>query len=239
MHSDAILEARGLVKRFGGFAAVAGIDLRVETGEIRCIIGPNGAGKSTFFRLVAGDYRAGAGTIHFNGQDISSIRSHKRVAGGIGIKFQVPSIFPRLSVGENLAVALQRWVPSRELTTEIDRVLGTLGLEKQREKLAFQLSHGQQQWLEIGMALSGRPTLILLDEPTAGMSPEETYRTGELVKHLNAQGMTVAAIEHDMAFVRQIAHKVTVLHCGKVFCEGSIEEIENNEDVIRIYLGNA
>jgi len=234
-----ILEVKSLVKRFGGFTAIDGIDLSVEAGEMRCIIGPNGAGKSTFLRLVVGDYAPSMGAIYFNEEDISKVPPHKRIVKGLGIKFQVPGIFAELSVSENLAVSLQRCTLDRDLPVEIDRLLNFLDLEHQRETLALNLSHGQQQWLEIGMALGTRPTLLLLDEPTAGMSPEETFKTGELVQRLNAEGTTIIAIEHDMAFVRQIARKVSVLHYGHVLCEGSIDEIENNEEVVRIYLGSA
>lgn len=233
-----IFEARGLAKRFGGFAAVDGVDLSIQAGEIRCIIGPNGAGKSTFLRLAVGVYTPSAGAVYFDDEDVSNVPSFRRIAKGIGIKFQIPGVFPALDTSENLAVALQRCIPSRELDGEVDRLLDLLGLELQRDTMALNLSHGQQQWLDIGMAMSARPRLLLLDEPTAGMTPEETFKTGELVQRLNAQGTTVVAIEHDMDFVRQIARKVTVLHYGRVFCEGSIAEVENNEDVVRIYLGS-
>jgi ABC-type uncharacterized transport system ATPase subunit len=234
-----LLETRDLTKYFGGLSATNGVDIKVAPGEIRCLIGPNGAGKSTLFKLILGTYEPTAGTILFDGEDITRLRSHSRVQRGLSIKFQVPGIFHALSVEQNLRIALQRTVEYSARNAEIDRLLSMLDLAHQRTTLAGNLSHGQQQWLEIGMAIACRPKLLLLDEPTAGMSPEETFKTGELVKRLNAQGMTVIVIEHDMTFVRQIATRVTVLHFGKIFDEGTLDDIVKNEDVVRIYLGKA
>ena len=234
-----LLETRDLTKFFGGLSATNGVDIKVAPGEIRCLIGPNGAGKSTLFKLILGTYAPTAGTILFDGEDITRLRSHSRVQRGLSIKFQVPGIFHALSVEQNLRIALQRTVAYAARNAEIERLLGLLDLTHQRSALAGNLSHGQQQWLEIGMAIACRPKLLLLDEPTAGMSPEETFKTGELVKRLNAQGMTVIVIEHDMTFVRQIATRVTVLHFGKIFDEGTLDDIVQNEDVVRIYLGKA
>jgi len=234
-----LLETRGLVKRFGGNTVIDGLDLSVAAGEIRCIIGPNGAGKSTLLGLIIGALRPTAGTILLGGLEISRLAPHRRIAGGLGIKFQVPGIFADLTVRDNLAVALQRSVPARALAGETDRLLSYLDLERQQGQRADELSHGQQQWLEIGMALATRPRLLLLDEPTAGMSVEETARTGELVQRLNADGTTIVAIEHDMAFVRQVATRVSVLHYGRLFREGPIDEIERDEEVARVYLGSA
>lgn len=236
---DNIFETSGLKKNFGGFAAVDGVDLAVQAGEIRCIIGPNGAGKSTFLRLAIGFYQPTAGKVYFKGENISATPSFKRIVKGLGIKFQAPGVFPTLSTEENIAVALQQNTAQEQMHDELDRMIRLIGLEAQRDTAAGNLSHGQQQWLDIGMAMCAHPELLFLDEPTAGMSPEETFMTGELIQNLNAQGATIIAIEHDMDFVRQIASKVTVLHYGQVFCEGSIQEIETNEDVIRIYLGGS
>ena len=232
-----ILQTRGLRKHFGGLSAINGVDLAVEEGELRCLIGPNGAGKSTLFKLILGAYQPSAGEILFRGEDISSLRPHLRVQRGMSIKFQVPGIFLELPVEQNLRIALQRAHRGAALGKELDRLLGLIDLAFQRDELAANLSHGQQQWLEIAMAVALKPGMLLLDEPTAGMSPEETFKTGELVKMLNASGMTIIVIEHDMAFVRQIARRVTVLHIGQVFYEGTLDEIIGNEDVVRIYLG--
>ena len=233
----AILQTRGLKKYFGGLYAINGVDLSIEEGELRCLIGPNGAGKSTLFKLILGSYEPSEGTILFKGDDITSLRPHLRVQRGLSIKFQVPGIFLALPVEQNLRIALQRAFRGAALEQELERLLALIDLEHQRSELATNLSHGQQQWLEIAMAVALQPAVLLLDEPTAGMSPEETFKTGELVKKLNASGMTIVVIEHDMAFVRQIAKRVTVLHFGEVFDEGSLDEIVRNEDVVRIYLG--
>jgi branched-chain amino acid transport system ATP-binding protein len=233
----AILETRGLKRYFGGLRAIDGVNLSIAKGELRCIIGPNGAGKSTLFRLITGVHAPSEGTIVFKGEDITALRPHLRIQRGLSIKFQVPGIFLELPIEQNLRVALQRTHRGADLERELERLLTLIDLEHSREELATNLSHGQQQWLEIGMAVALQPVILLLDEPTAGMSPEETYKTGELVKKLNASGMTIAVIEHDMTFVRQIAQRVTVLHFGKVFDEGSLDEIVRNEDIVRIYLG--
>ena len=233
----AILQTRGLKKYFGGLYAINGVDLSIEEGELRCLIGPNGAGKSTLFKLILGSYEPSEGTILFKGDDITSLRPHLRVQRGLSIKFQVPGIFLALPVEQNLRIALQRAFRGAALEQELERLLALIDLQHQRSELATNLSHGQQQWLEIAMAVALQPAVLLLDEPTAGMSPEETFKTGELVKKLNASGMTIVVIEHDMAFVRQIAKRVTVLHFGQVFDEGSLDDIVRNEDVVRIYLG--
>jgi branched-chain amino acid transport system ATP-binding protein len=234
-----ILETRGLKKYFGGLYAINGVDLKIQEGELRCLIGPNGAGKSTLFKLILGSYEASEGSILFKGRDITTLRPHLRVQQGMSIKFQVPGIFLDLPVEQNLRIALQRAHRGAALEAELERLLDLIDLALQRTELAKNLSHGQQQWLEIAMAVALAPALLLLDEPTAGMSPEETFKTGELVKKLNASGMTIVVIEHDMAFVRQIAQRVTVLHFGQVFDEGSLDEVVRNEDVVRIYLGKA
>ncbi|MCE5281029.1 MAG: ABC transporter ATP-binding protein [Deltaproteobacteria bacterium] len=234
-----ILETRGLKKYFGGLHAIDGVDFRVEAGELRCLIGPNGAGKSSLFKLIIGTYEPSQGRIIFKDEDITRLQPYRRVQNGISMKFQVPGVFRELSSEENLRVALHRAYQGDELTERVESLLDLLGLQSHRRHLAGNLSHGQQQWLEIGMALGVNPSILLLDEPTAGMSVEETYKTGELVKRLNADRMTVVIIEHDMTFIRQIASKVTVLHFGKIFVEGTLDEIMRNEDVVRIYLGKA
>jgi len=233
----AILQTRGLKKYFGGLYAINGVDLAIEEGELRCLIGPNGAGKSTLFKLILGSYQPSEGAILFKGDDITTLRPHLRVQRGLSIKFQVPGIFLELPVEQNLRIALQRAHRGTALDEELERLLELIDLSHQRSELAAKLSHGQQQWLEIAMAVALPPAMLLLDEPTAGMSPEETFKTGELVKKLNASGMTIVVIEHDMAFVRQIARRVTVLHFGRVFDEGNLDDIVRNEDVVRIYLG--
>jgi urea transport system ATP-binding protein len=234
-----VLATKGVGKRFGGLAAVSGVDLSIGAGEIHCLIGPNGAGKSTLFKLIVGTYAPSDGTVLFRGEDVTRARPYQRVERGMSIKMQAPSVFRELPVRQNLHIALQHRVPRGRVAAEEERLLGLLDLAPQAAKPAGVLSHGQQQWLEIGMALALDPALLLLDEPTAGMSPEETHRTGELVKRLNAGGMTVLAVEHDMPFVRQIATRVTVMHLGEVFARGSVEEVTSDPRVAEIYLGKS
>lgn len=233
----ALLETRDLNKHFGGLHVTADVNFTVEPGEIHCLIGPNGAGKSTFFRLILGEHQPTGGQIFFAGEDITALKPFERIRRGMSVKFQVPGIFTALSVRQNLEIALQHHVEPAAIDREVDRVLNFLKLEPVANQQAGFLSHGLKQWLEIGMAISLRPKLLLLDEPTAGMSPEETHATGEIVKQLNAEGMSILAVEHDMNFVRQVAKRVTVLHFGRVFAEGTIDQIVADERVAAIYLG--
>ena len=232
-----LLSAQGASKSFGGLAAVSEVSLDVAPGDIHCLIGPNGAGKSTLFRLIVGTYPPTAGRIRFDGADVTAERPYQRVKRGMSIKMQTPSVFKELPVRQNVHIALQHHVARHQLRAEEDRLLALLNLGADAGKLAGQLAHGQQQWLEIGMALALKPKLLLLDEPTAGMSPEETFQTGELILRLNGEGMTMLVVEHDMAFVRQIAKMVTVLHYGRVFARGPIETIIADPNVAEIYLG--
>ena len=232
-----LLETRGLNKHFGGLQVTVDVNLALQPGELHCLIGPNGAGKSTLFRLILGEYPPSSGQILYEGADITALQPHDRIRRGMSVKFQVPGIFKALSVRQNLEIALQHHLEGHSLTGEIARQLDFLNLTADAAQAAGNLSHGQKQWLEIGMAVSLKPRLLLLDEPTAGMSPEETFATGEMVKALNADGMTVLAVEHDMEFVRQVASRVTVLHFGRVFAQGSIASIIADERVAEIYLG--
>jgi ABC-type uncharacterized transport system ATPase subunit len=232
-----LLTTEKLNKHFGGLHVTADVDFTVDQGEVHCLIGPNGAGKSTFFRLLLGEHRPSSGRILFDGSDITGLKSFERIRRGISVKFQVPGIFKALTARHNLEIALQHHTDPGSLDTEIDRLLDFVGLSRDRDTEAGNLSHGQKQWLEIGMAIALKPRLLLLDEPTAGMSPEETRVTGEIVRSLQADGVTVLAIEHDMNFVRQVADRVTVLHFGRVFAQGSIEEVIADERVAAIYLG--
>jgi len=234
-----LLETRKLNKHFGGLHVTNDVDFTLEAGEIHCLIGPNGAGKSTFFRLILGEYLPSSGQVLYAGQDITTLKPFQRVRRGISVKFQVPGIFSALSARQNLEIALQHHLEHVSLRQEIDRLLAFLNLTEAQAQLAGNLSHGQKQWLEIGMAISLKPQLLLLDEPTAGMSPDETRATGEMVKTLKEQGVTVLAVEHDMAFVRHVAERVTVLHFGRVFAQGSIDEIIADEGVASIYLGQS
>src|SRR3712207_2896715 len=232
-----LLVLSNVSKRFGGLRAVTDLNLTVRRGELRCLIGPNGAGKSTVFKLIMGFEHPTTGTITFDNADIRRWPTWRRARRGLSIKMQIPGIYPELTVHDNMRVAAQYHVPTARMEDEIDRLLARVGLDRAGDAPAKDLSHGQQQWLEIGMALSANPKLLLLDEPTAGMGPGETEATAQLVESLNAQGMTILVIEHDMAFVRRVARRITVLHLGRLFAEGTIAEIEANDAVTDIYLG--
>lgn len=234
-----ILQARSLNKRFGGVHVARNIDFALAPGEMHCLIGPNGAGKSSFFRLVLGEHQPDSGSILLGGEDITRLKSFARIRRGISVKFQVPGIFKALSVRQNLQIAFQHHLHGHDLDATVGRVLDFVELTDEAATAAGALSHGQQQWLEIGMAVGVEPKLLLLDEPTAGMSPDETHRTGEMLRALNARGITILAVEHDMAFVQQIAQRVTVLHFGAVFAQGTVAEIIAHPGVAEIYLGTA
>ena len=234
---DPLLVLKGVEKRFGGLRAVSDLDLSVARGELRCLIGPNGAGKSTVFKLIVGFERPTSGTITFDGARIDAWPTWRRARQGLSIKMQIPGVYPELTVEDNMRVAAQHHVRGEQMEEAIARLLARVGLGGAGRMQARNLSHGEQQWLEIGMALSVNPKLLLLDEPTAGMGPGETEATGRLIESLNADGVTILVIEHDMAFVRQIARTVTVLHLGRIFAEGTIAEIEANRAVTDIYLG--
>ena len=238
--SGPILETSGLTKRFGGLIAVNQVRFRIKRGEIRCIIGPNGAGKSTFSQLVCGMYMADSGSIKLDGLNITRLAPFKRVRLGLGIKFQTNRAYRNLTVKQNLDVPLGKkngkaGSPGRYLKLALD----SFGLHEKAQLPVRELAHHQMQWLEICMALACGPRVLILDEPTAGMSPEETHFTAEIVKRLNEEGLTIIVVEHDMAFVREIAQKVTVFHQGKIFAEGSFDEISADDKVKQIYLGKA
>jgi branched-chain amino acid transport system ATP-binding protein len=232
-----LLEVRGLSKAFGGVRATNGINITLRSGELRCIIGPNGAGKSTLFKLLMGMIMPDAGTVRFAGLDITRAQPHRRAHLGIGIKLQSMGVYQDLTVRHNMLVPLHHLREGQELDAEIFRLLEPLRLADKTERTAATLSHGERQWLAIGMVLAMKPKLLLLDEPTAGMGVEETRATGELIRTLNQQGVTVLVTEHDMAFVRQLQSPITVLHFGAVLADGSLAEIEQHAEVRRIYLG--
>jgi len=240
-----ILETQSLMKHFGGLQAIDGLDFSLQEGELRCLIGPNGAGKTTFFNLITGYLKPNRGNIYFKGASIAGLPPHAICWKGIGRKFQVPNVFYDLTVLDNLKVAhhgktkLGRLLlrgQDAEPSERIDSMLETIGLQDKREYLASSLSHGEKQWLEIGMVLVNKPSLLLLDEPTAGMTAGETRETARLIKQLS-QGLTTVVIEHDIKFVREIAEIVTVLHRGQILAQGPFEEIARDEMVRNVYLG--
>lgn len=235
--STPLLETEHLTKSFGGIRAVDRLTIAIARGELRCLIGPNGAGKSTFFGLLTGLHRPDAGRVLFKGEDITRLPPFRRVRRGLSLKFQNVRVYRELTVGQHLLVARKRSRNGQDDNGQLHWALRSLGLDRVLDRPARELPHSLQQWLEICLALAMGPELLLLDEPTAGMTPEETALTAEFVVDLNAQGMTVVVVEHDMAFVRHIAKRITVMHYGRVFAEGSLADIESNQDVRRIYLG--
>ncbi|ETN89158.1 MULTISPECIES: ABC transporter ATP-binding protein [Thermus] len=242
-----ILRAEGLSKAFGRLLAVSGVNLEVAAGSIHAIIGPNGAGKSTLFDLLSGAKRPDRGRVYFLDKEITHIAVEERIRLGLSRTFQVPQVFTNLTARENLIIALEAahslssypWPrKSRFLEEEASALLERLGLEEQASRLVGELAHGDQRLVEIGLALCLRPKLLLLDEPTAGMSDAETWRTVQTLKSLHREeGLTLLFIEHDMAVVFGIADRVTVLHLGEVLAEGTPDEIAKDEKVQAAYLG--
>jgi urea transport system ATP-binding protein len=243
--SEPLLTLRDVVVDFDGFKAVGGVDLTIEQGELRFLIGPNGAGKTSLIDVITGLTKPSEGEIRFDGQSLAGVSAAKRVRLGMGRSFQTPTVFDSLTVTENLDLAETYPFPLRRLLRRrrgiSDGVVATLdriGLQAQANRPAGVLSHGQKQWLEIGMLLVQRPKLVLLDEPVAGMSGSERQATGELLEEL-AEDHTVVVIEHDMAFLRRFARSVTVLHEGKVLSEGSVDHVQGDPRVREVYLGRS
>tara|TARA_B100000035_G_C20996442_1_gene552735 strand:+ start:175 stop:873 length:699 start_codon:yes stop_codon:yes gene_type:complete len=227
-----ILETKSVTKKFGGFTAVDNVSLKVDTGEIRFVIGPNGAGKSTLFKLVIGFHSPNSGTILYKDKNVEKLKLHERINLGMGVKFQAPSVFSELTVLENLFLA-----NNREHSLKINDLLNDFALEREKNNLAGDLSHGKKQWLDIALSTISKPDLVFLDEPTAGLSVDETRITGEIVKNLNKKGITFIVVGHDMDFVKQTASKVSLLHLGKMFIEGSVDQVLSDKGVNDIYLG--
>jgi urea transport system ATP-binding protein len=245
-HREFILTLEGVDKAFEGFKAINDLTFYLDEGELRTIIGPNGAGKSTMLDLITGRTRPDRGKIEFGRDtDLTRLNEYQINRLGVGRKFQTPSVYVEHTVFENILLSLPGtrsvWEALFSRTTpqqreRIHELLQIVGLGDKGAVRAGTLAHGQKQWLEIGMLLAQDPKLLLVDEPAAGMSDEETVKTGELLLTL-AGKHTIVVIEHDMTFVRQIARKVTVLHQGTVLCEGTVDEVQNNDRVIEVYLG--
>ncbi len=237
-----LLEINKASKRFGGLPALNDVSLVVEEGEFRGIIGPNGSGKSTLFNLIVGRYRPTSGDILFKGRNIVGMRPDQRARLGITIKFQITNVFDGLRVVDNVMLGLLssgRWGGERSKKgpeTQALHILERIGLAHKAREKAGTLSHGEKQWLEIGMALSTRPSLLLLDEPTSGMGAEETRRTAEIINQLKGD-LTILIIEHDMDFVRTVSEQISVLNRGRLLTEGTYEEVKTDGRVIEAYLG--
>jgi urea transport system ATP-binding protein len=245
-NTDFALAVEGLTVSFDGFKAIDNLFFYVSQGELRVVIGPNGAGKTTLLDIICGKTRPTSGSVAFQNRDMTGLPEQTIVRAGIGRKFQTPSIYPKLTVYENLEVSYPKgrgvfgslfFRRTAEVDARVREVAKEIYLEDSLDMMAELLSHGQKQWLEIGMLLVADPQLILLDEPVAGMSVNEREKTAELLKRI-CEGRSVVVIEHDMGFVREIAHKVTVMHQGKVLAEGSMDEVQKNEQVIEVYLGH-
>ncbi len=241
-----ILKTVNLTKNFGGLAAVQKVSFSIQEGDLQSIIGPNGAGKSTFFKLIIGEIKASSGQIIFLDQDITALPQTAISHRGIAVSYQITNIFPMLTVLENVRVAAQSrkttfnlWskaLSHKELLDQSLSILELIGLADLKNETAANLSHGDRKRLEIGIALATRPKLLLLDEPTAGLSPPETRQTIELIKKIS-EGLTIILVEHKMKVVMEVSSKVTVLYYGSLLVQGTPDEIRNNEEVKRVYLG--
>ncbi|MGD9914264.1 MAG: ATP-binding cassette domain-containing protein [Rhizobiaceae bacterium] len=238
MSGEPILSTRALEKRFGGVRAVAGVDFSLQPGELRCLIGPNGAGKSTFFKMITGQLKPTSGELRIAGHDMMNAESHEIAKRGVGIKNQVPDVMNGLSVRENLwLAAAARW-RGAEIGKAADRIAERLKLTGILNRLVGELAHGQRQWVEIGMVIVCEPKIVLLDEPAAGMSDEETVITADLVREIN-KDTTMIVVEHDMQFIRQIARTVTVFHQGRILMEDSFDRVAADPTVREVYLGRS
>jgi branched-chain amino acid transport system ATP-binding protein len=246
---SAILDARDIVKRYGKFEAVGGVDLRVQPNTVHSVIGPNGAGKTTLFHALTGTVALTSGSIQLNGRDISHMPEHERVQQGMARSFQVTSLFPSLSVRENLRLAAQGTRPrqayylwsaadlDQDHTELIESILSRLGLKDSIHRMAGQLSHGQQRRLEVGMALAAQPQIIFLDEPTSGMGIDDIDAMKAIIHGLR-RDLTVVLIEHNMGIVMDISDVITVMQSGKVLVEGPPGQVKNDARVRQAYLGN-
>jgi branched-chain amino acid transport system ATP-binding protein len=244
--SQVIMRTEGASKVFGKFKALNNITAEFSSGAITSIIGPNGAGKSTYFNLLSGALQPTSGTVEFEGRDVTKVAQHEFAHMGIAKSFQITNVFPQLTTRENVRVGLQAfvsrynmWSPRAKLpglADRADKLLALVGLGNRRDRLARELAHGEQRALEIGMALASNPRLLLLDEPTAGMSPEETRVMMDLIVKL-ARERTVILVEHKMKLVMGISDRILVLHHGELLAQGTPTEVRQNEQVKRVYLG--
>jgi branched-chain amino acid transport system ATP-binding protein len=244
--SEPVLRTEALTKTFDGFIAVDDVDIELAEGELRGLIGPNGAGKTTIFNLIAGILAPTSGRIWFDGEDITDLPPHEITSRGLSLSFQITSIFPELTIEENIIGALngtegipspfRRYGADPATLDRVDELLARVGLDADPDETAGTLSHGDQKVLEMALALAGDPTLLLLDEPTAGLSASETRTVKALLDDLRGE-ITIVLIEHDMDLVMDVVDSLTVLHNGEVLAEGSPREIQDNEQVQRIYFG--
>lgn len=236
MPSAPLLQTHDLTMRFGGVVAVNCASFGVDDGELRCLIGPNGAGKSTFFKCLIGQLTPTAGRVEFDGHNITGAEPHEIARRGIAIKTQVPSLFDGLSAAEHLRLAARRLNTRAKTADKVEEILALIGLTDLADQIVGRLPHGQRQWLELGVVLASDPKLMLLDEPTAGMTHQEVVRTAELIRDIS-RDRSMIVVEHDMQFIRMIARKVTVFHQGGILVEDTMENIMRNQQVRDVYLG--
>lgn len=245
-NTDFVLAIEDLTVSFDGFKAVDNLNMYIDKNELRVVIGPNGAGKTTVLDLICGRTKSTSGSIKFKNRELTKLAEHEIVRAGVGRKFQTPSIYENLSVYQNLEVSYPQgrgvwgsllFKRTEAVKAQVMKVAEEIMLTDLLDMEAALLSHGQKQWLEIGMLLMQDPELLMLDEPVAGMSAKERDQTAELLNKI-CRNRSVLVIEHDMEFVKKIAHKVTVLHQGKILAEGSMDKVQEDEKVIEVYLGH-
>lgn len=244
-----ILETKDLWKNFGNLSAVAGVDLKLKEKELTAVIGPNGAGKTTLFNLITGKLKPTHGSIIFKGKDITGLKPYKIARAGIGRIFQITNLFPELSVYENIRVAVLAMLKQNSIffkmdgkletaNIETEKILNLLGFIDKKDISCGTLSHGDQRLIEVGVALAIKPSLLLLDEPTGGMGPEETEEMVQFIKELNEkEEVTIILVEHDMSVVFSVAERIVVMHQGKIISDGTPEEVREDKNVIEAYLG--
>ncbi len=245
-NTDFVLAVEDLTVSFDGFKAVDSLTMYIDKNELRVLVGPNGAGKTTVLDLICGKTKSTAGSIKFKNTELTKLSEHEIVRSGVGRKFQNPSIYENLTVYQNLEVSYPKgrgvlgsltFKRTQEVEDRVRKVAAEIMLTEFLDMESALLSHGQKQWLEIGMLLMQEPELLMLDEPVAGMSAKERDQTAELLNRI-CQNRSVIVIEHDMEFVKKIAHKVTVLHQGKILAEGPMDKVQSDEKVIEVYLGH-
>ena len=237
MRREAIVQTHNLSMHFGGVVANDQVNFTLYEGELRCLIGPNGAGKSTFFKCLTGQLKPSAGTVRIRNVDTTGADPHEVAQLGVGIKTQIPNVFDGLTVEENIWLACRRWHDARRSRAMTADMLEKVRLGEIRNRIVGELAHGQRQWVELAMVMAADPWLVLLDEPAAGMTDEETFFTAELISEINKTASMVI-VEHDMNFIRSIAQKVTVFHRGSILIEDTMDVISADPTVREVYLGH-
>lgn len=232
-----IVETQNLSMHFGGVRAVDHVDFTLFDKELRCLIGPNGAGKSTFFKCLTGQLIPSAGKVMIRNRETTGFEPHEIASLGVGIKTQVPNVFDGLSVDENIWLSARRWHGAKRARALVSETVERLQLGDIRREMVGRLAHGQRQWVELGMVVAAEPWLVLLDEPAAGMTHDETARTAELIKEINTQAALIV-VEHDMQFIRMISKQVTVFHEGRILMEDTMDAISKDKRAREVYLGN-